>query len=82
MLYDMDLVVLKPTLEKFGINCKANLSHLQIMFPCLQFLQMNSLVGFVGSIFNDGLHRIDDDDIDQVEFVCPWLCVFKSKGLS
>ena len=28
MLYDMDLMVLKPTLEKFGGDCKATLSHL------------------------------------------------------
>jgi hypothetical protein len=27
---------------------------------------MNSLVGFVGSVFNDGLQKLDDDDIDQV----------------
>jgi hypothetical protein len=27
---------------------------------------MNSLVGFVSSVFNDGLQKVDDDDIDQV----------------
>ena len=31
-----------------------------------QFLQINSLVGFVASVLNDGLHKVDDDDIDQV----------------
>ena len=29
---------------------------------------MTSLVGFVGSILNDGLQRLDDEDIDQVSF--------------
>ena len=27
---------------------------------------MNSLVGFVSSVLNDGLQKVDDDDIDQV----------------
>ena len=39
---------------------------------------MTSLVGFVGSILNDGLQRLDDEDIDQVSFFLSFFSFFLS----
>ena len=39
---------------------------------------MTSLVGFVGSIINDGLQRLDDEDIDQVSFFLSFFSFFLS----